>query len=275
MSKYVEISKQIELVRKIIAKAERSLTGSPEGYLRVCKSHGTNQFYYREDKHASHGRYLRKSDLDVARRLAQKEYDCQLLRVSNQLLKELLLIRKGGAERSMEVGYQELTKVYDNCIPAKRELIKPHILPDEMFVQNWLAVEYSGGLFAADAAEIYSERGERVRSKSEKILADKLMHMGIPYRYEYPTKLKYLGQVFTDFTLLDVRERQEVKYEHFGMMQDPVYCNKAIVKIEDYEKSGYHLGENFLFTMESEEHVLDTRHFERLIRQRFMSDKNR
>ena len=274
MSRYVEISKQIEIVRKLIARIERSLAGSPDGYLRVCKSHGTNQFYYRADKQTSHGKYLRRSDLDVARRLAQKEYDYQLLKVANQVLKELLLIRKRGSERSMSVVYQDLTNVYDDCIPAKRELIKPHILPDDMFVQNWLAVEYSGGFFAADAAEIYSERGERVRSKSEKILADKLMHMGIPYRYEYPTKLKYLGQVFTDFTLLDVRERQEVKYEHFGIMQDPVYSNKAIVKIEDYEKSVYHLGENFIFTMESEDHVLDTRHFERLIRRRFMSDKN-
>ena len=33
------------------------------------------------------------------------------------------------------------------------------------------------------------EKGERVRSKSEKIIADKLYMLGIPYRYEYPLVL--------------------------------------------------------------------------------------
>lgn len=275
MSRYVKISKQIETVNKLIVKAERSLAGAPEGLLRVCKSHGTNQYYHRTDMQDAHGKYLRKSEMHLIKELAQKEYDQRFLGAAKQLMRELLILKRLNAERSMGVVYQKLAKVYTNFIPAKRELIKPYVLPDELFIKNWLTVEYDGGFFSPDTAKIFSDRGERVRSKSEKIIADKLLKMGIPYRYEYPTKLKHLGQVFTDFTLLDIRERLDVKYEHFGMMQDSGYCNKVLTKIEDYEASGYHIGENFLFTMESENHVLDSRHFEQMIRRRFLSEEKK
>lgn len=61
----------------------------------------------------------------------------------------------------------------------------------------------------------------RYLSKSEKMIADKLLRMGVRYRYEFPTRLKGYGIVHSDFTLLDLRERIEVKMEHFGRMDDP------------------------------------------------------
>ena len=50
--------------------------------------------------------------------------------------------------------------------------------------------------------EIYTERGERVRSKSEKIIADKLFLQNIPYHYERPIYLKGFGMVYPDFCCL-------------------------------------------------------------------------
>lgn len=83
------------------------------------------------------------------------------------------------------------------------------------------------------------KRGERVRSKTEKIIADKLYSMGIPYRYEYPVKIKGYGMIYPDFMLLNISTRENICFEHFGMMDNAEYCEKAIKKIEGYIKSGY------------------------------------
>ena len=79
--------------------------------------------------------------------------------------------------------------------------------------------------------EIYSERGERVRSKSEKIIADKLYRNGIPYKYEKPLVLKGLGKIHPDFEILNKRTRKEYFLEHLGKMDDIGYVKKNMRRI--------------------------------------------
>lgn len=47
---------------------------------------------------------------------------------------------------------------------------------------------------------ILTDRGERVRSKTEKIMADYFYRKGIEYKYEQPIYLKGLGTVYPDFS---------------------------------------------------------------------------
>ena len=54
---------------------------------------------------------------------------------------------------------------------------------------QWRREEYRGKEFKEGDPVVYSDRGERVRSKSEKILADYLYHHNIPYKYEKPLQL--------------------------------------------------------------------------------------
>ena len=51
---------------------------------------------------------------------------------------------------------------------------------------------------AGEDIEILTEKGESVKSKSEKIIADKLNMMNIPYCYEVPLYLKGYGYVKPD-----------------------------------------------------------------------------
>ena len=93
--------------------------------------------------------------------------------------------------------------------------------------------------------------GVRVRSKSEVIIADALSRAGIPFRYEYPTGIKGWGTLYPDFTCLDTRTREEIIWEHFGLMGDHDYTENAVQKIARYAASGYILGKNFIATFES------------------------
>lgn len=50
---------------------------------------------------------------------------------------------------------------------------------------------------------------ERVRSKSEKILADYFYRRKIPYKYECPLTLKGVGTVYPDFTFLSPKTKKK------------------------------------------------------------------
>lgn len=119
-------------------------------------------------------------------------------------------------------------------------------------------IELSG--LEADRQIFYSIKGERIRSKAEKIIADELMANYIPYRYEYPLQLKVGNQtkIFRpDFIALNVRTQREYILEHLGMMNKYGYNNSSIGKIGVYEKNGYMLSKNMLITHETYDTPID------------------
>lgn len=112
--------------------------------------------------------------------------------------------------------------------------------------------------FEEDAPLIMTERGERVRSKSEKIMADYFYRHGIEYKYECPIYLKGMGTVYPDFTFFSRWAGEEIYWEHNGKMDDPAYAEKAIRKIQAYENNGIFPGDRLILTYETERNVLST-----------------
>ena len=100
-------------------------------------------------------------------------------------------------------------------------------------------------------------------------LTDTLTKNNINYVYELPLRLKGYGTVKPDFTVLNKRTRHEYVWEHFGMMDDSIYVKNAIKKIEQYGKSGYVQGRNFIATFESKEAPLNTVTINRVIQDFF------
>ena len=122
---------------------------------------------------------------------------------------------------------------------------------ESQFVESWGSVEYEGKGFRMDLPELYTAKGERVRSKSEVMIADLLNKEAIPYRYEYPLYLKGFDLVYPDFTVLNVKKRKEIYWEHFGMMDDSEYVEKAMKKITVYAQNGIFPGINLIVTFET------------------------
>ncbi len=106
---------------------------------------------------------------------------------------------------------------------------------------------------------------KHVRSKSEKILADKFYMQGSPYVYEIPIYLEKFGYIHPDFIVLNKRTRKEYFWEHFGLMDQVEYCEKAIRKIESYQRTGIHQGLQLILTYETRNHPLNMRVVEELI----------
>lgn len=225
-------------------KTENSLKQSPDGTLRVCKHGNRTQYYHRTDPRDFNGTYIPQKNIGLAQSLAQKDYDKKLLCA---IEKEMSAIKKYVAT----CPELDAEQVYDSLHPERRKLITPILEPDDDYIQKWKTLEYEGKAFNENIPELYTTNGERVRSKSEIIIADLLNKEGIPYRYEYPIYLNGIGRIYPDFTTLNIRTRKEILWEHLGMMDDPVYVEKAIKKIAMYEQNGFFPGENLILTYES------------------------
>ena len=63
--------------------------------------------------------------------------------------------------------------------------------------------------------------------------------------------------IYPDFTILNPETREEIYWEHFGMLDEPEYANKAILKLNEYELNGIHLGHQLIATFETSSQPLD------------------
>ena len=203
--------------------------------------------------------YIRKKDEALACALAQKEYDLKFL--------SAVIKKKNFLEKILnDIDKNDISKTYEDLSDIRKKLVTPYILSDEEFIKEWQDVEYEGNNYEFGTQEIYTEKGERVRSKSEKILADKFYMMDIPYRYEYPLKLKENKIIYPDFMLLNKRTRKEYYLEHFGIMDNPTYCENAIRKIDIYNRNGIIQGDTLITTFETSNNPLNIRDFENVIK---------
>ena len=149
---------------------------------------------------------------------------------------------------------------------TQRQLLVTPVEPIwEKELAKWYDSEYHGKEFYEGTAEIVTEKGERVRSKSEKILADYFYRNNILYQYEKPLYLKGYGTIYPDFTFLSKKTRKEIYWEHEGMMDKPEYAKSAVKKIESYQRNGIHLGERLILTFETELTVLNSQIVEELV----------
>ena len=213
----------------------------PKGTLRCTSSNGSDQYHI-------NGEYISKKKRDYARKVAQREYDEKLVPLLEKVISK----------------WEDLEFVYDNCVlenqfetmcNARKALVTPLIEPIEIKIERFMKEEYEPSTFGDDdKTELYTLQNERVRSKSELIIADELFRYGIPYRYEMPIELESRGKIVIfrpDFTVMNRRNGKKYIMEHLGMMDNPEYVERNIEKMDVYERNGILLGVNLLLTHET------------------------
>lgn len=246
------LSKEIFKTDELIDRIHEELAEAPQGKLKIYKHSSGYQYY---QSLPGQRNYISKKKPELAEKLAQKEYDTALLEQTQKLRSQMDALQHSLGELSPE----DLLNTFSE---EKQKLIHSFFLSDEEFIEEWLSMPYTGKGFSDSAPELFSNRGERVRSKSEKIIADKLLEMGIPYRYEAPLKLGSMGIVYPDFTMLKIRTREIIYWEHLGMMDDPDYSHKALNKVNQFIRNGYIPGKNLLLTFESKNIPINMRNVE-------------
>lgn len=239
----VERKEYLEKLLSRTIKQTEKISTELIGTIRVQKKGKKYQYYLRQSTTDSNGVYLNRSYDKQVKQFVQKQYNSDIIKAATQELNYLTQYIKNFPPT-------QLDQVYAKLSIGKKELVTPINVTDEEYIKNWESIEYEGRHFSEDAPEFYTAKGERVRSKSEVIIANLLNKYDIPYRYEYPMVIDDIGTIYPDFTALNVRKRKEVIIEHFGLLDDPGYLKNALKKLTGYELEGYYNGENLLITYE-------------------------
>ena len=249
---------RLMFLEKLEKEKEKALKAAPEGSLRGSLCHGKVQYYCYKEGMKKNGQYIPAAQRELAQKLAQKEYDEKVLQAASAEKKAIQKYLASCPDICAESIYLQISK-------AKKNLIRPIRDPDEVFVKKWSEKEYQGKGISESSMTFQTDRGETVRSKTELIIANLLNKENIPYRYEYPIQLQGMGTVYPDFTILNIHRRKEIIWEHFGMMDDPEYAEKAVRKLAAYQKSGFFPGENLIATWETRLFPIDIRSIQQLV----------
>ena len=249
---------RIKELEKLKQCCLEDLEASPNGYIRIQKRKGACQYYLRTNPGDFNGKYVPKQEISLVEKILQRNYSERMISEINSELSALKEFVSRYPVEEFAVPFRSLSK-------ERQRLIHPYFLPDREYTKKWQEEKYTPLEFEKNTPEFYTSSGLRVRSKSEIIIAEALARNRVPFRYEYPLRLGSMGIVYPDFYCLNVKNRREIPWEHFGMMDNEQYAMKNVNKLERYIQGNFLPGKNLLITMETSRQPVDTRVVERII----------
>ena len=254
-----DLEKTLLNIEKLIKIISKRVEKSPPGGLRILKKRNRYQYYHRINPSDSQGKYLTKKDRHLAEQLAQKDYDTKLLKVLKKQQKAIENFIEDSDPDAAEQVYMKLNE-------QRKAIVTPEFLSDEEYVKQWLNQPYTRLGFKEEDQEFYTAKGERVRSKSEILIADALMRHDVPYLCECPVYNNGVVFAAPDFKCLNRRLRKVFYWEHLGMLGDQDYVNRNVKKMDKYILADDFDESRLILTFETDSHPLNTKVIEAKIR---------
>lgn len=242
------LSKNEVLARNPISNNDDSLA------LHERQRRGRSYYYMRKNyggKKDSEEKYIPKEDKELISLLLRKQYAAKALPFYE---KQLTNIKQLKESLSPAVD----NEFYNNLTEESKRLLAPLVPYQPDIIKAWQSKPYKHNEYHPEELIHDSLRGDKLRSKSEVLISNGLFTKEIYYQYE-PLLLLDNSFVYPDFLILRPSDNKEIVWEHFGLMDNPVYANNAVRKIQRYEAAGYHLGDTFIATFESSAWPLSSR----------------
>lgn len=225
----------------------RTINNKAAYYKKTNGSNGTEE-YLGHDKREEIERLERKNYLRKLSKTAKLNIDA--IEKINKLLNKV----------------ENLDEVFWKIPEEKKNLIQPyHEELDEVYIKKWSRGSEKGRELERDVSYKLSN-GICVRSKSEVIIAERLIAAGVPFFYEPIITIDHVEQWLPDYYVLNKRTKQSFIWEHFGMMDNPEYSSNACGKISAYARNDFLLGKDLIISMESAKHPLDTEYVDEIIK---------
>ena len=254
-----EIKENTLRLQKLLEYIDRQLALiDAEGSLRICQKKGRTDYYHKIRNGSGRGKYIPKSEIELIKALAQKDYYEKAKKIIKRKYRALCML--DGTDLM-----EALVRLLEKMHPKRQELIKPIYLPNDVYEEKWRESKLPPkGFKDDDTSSFYTADKIRVRSKSEILIGDRLFMKNIVYEYE-PGLILGGMLIHPDFKVLNSRTRQTFYFENFGMMDNPEYSARAVDRINLYILNGYFPGDGLLFTMETSKKPLDARVVDMLI----------
>lgn len=263
------IQRRQKLLSVCIDRLEKSIAKREQGNLLLSTINGSARYYMRR-KGASEKVYLNRDKQSVLEDIIQRQYEENLLASAGLEMKALERSKKA---LSPCLSLYEDTALFNRIPEELREYVHINKGIEDDYVRNWRSARY----YRAKTTDKHIHETlakDKVRSKSEVLIADRLFNAGIPYRYEEKLVLEEevpgpesLQTYYPDFTILKKSTREIVYWEHLGKMGDPIYCRDNLAKLHTYMRHGIIQGKNLIITYESADIPLFTKDVDILIRE--------
>ena len=234
------IKADLEYQEKMKVFYEKELRSLPKGTIYAREKKGFKEFYLVESKTRKRT-YISRHKINRLEKLyKRKQFDMALKRCEKNINLERQFLEK----------YNSIDAVNIN-----EKLPRPYQWANELIKQTYTISDVQQNLVEFEGMVMHTAaNGLNVRSKSEVLIVDRLVIEGIDFEYEKELVLKeYDGRyrrVLPDFTFVDQMGR-EIYWEHFGLLKDPVYRQKAYEKLILYAKNGILPGTNLFITADS------------------------
>lgn len=224
---------------------QNQLQKLPPGKL-ICSRNGTTVKWYQGDGHSK--TYIPKANRALAEQLALKKY----LQQQEQILLQKQAAITAYLNITRRTASLLMIRIFSLIPPVKICFVlifpPPKIFqPSRIFqisrifrlipLSNGLPASYERNPLHPEQLLHKTVSGERVRSKSEAIIAMLLHLNAIPYRYECALSLGGVT-LFPDFTIRHPVTGVLYYWEHFGLMDDPAYAKNAGSKLSLYAETG-------------------------------------
>ena len=257
---YEEARRRYQEIKEYVREIECELQKAPFGIIHIVNTGKRVQFYLRESRSDKSGKYIHKTDTSTIRAFIQKSYYEKVIKLLNIEIKSLVNFIK-----TTDNITKKIRQSYSNFPMEIKQYIAPLDMSDDDYIAAWFRRPYEGKVIPDHVPVYQTNKGETVRSKSELTIANKLAEKGVPYKYECPLTLSNGTKIYPDFTVLDVRTRKEIYWEHRGMMDDREYAKQAVFKMKSMLKEGIILGKNLIITEETTANPLGTSEIDAII----------
>ena len=243
-----EANKQKEKLIMANEKITAVLERAPEGNIWVNDSAG--HFCIKNPN--CEARYLKIEDSAIIEKHEKKKY---YKRLKKALEKEIKALGQFDKNYNPDGKYEVYEKM-PNCL---KPFINPAFESVKEKVKKWQAEAYELNPSYRENCLYESARGEKMRSKSEVIIANQLDKCPyLDYRYEKPLWLPGMNRpIYPDFTIINLITGRIYYWEHCGMLDKKQYAEDFIWKYNIYVKNGITPKVNLILTFESEGRGLD------------------
>lgn len=236
------------------------LNDFPRGNFFCSRNGKYNKWYISDGQKQT---YLPKSERMLAERMAEKKY---LTLLSEDLQHEKRAIDFYLRHHSKNVG-QARHLLTNN--PEYQELLAPSFAPVSQELLDWMNSPYEKNNKHSDQLIHKTSSGHFVRSKSEAII-DMFLHINkIPFRYECSLQLGN-SVIYPDFTIRHPETGDTFYWEHFGLMDDPIYSKNTFSKLQLYTSHGIIPTIHLITTYETRENPLSSEMVEKIIEHYFL-----
>lgn len=243
---YVE--KDLEFQQKLFSIYRKELKLLPKGSLSTQTIKGKTYYTHKlKDKR----KYLGRKDQATVQALQKRHFlSASIKRIQSNLdamekfIKHYKMIDPNVIGDSFTKAYRPLP---DDCFDLSKSIN----------FTTWENEPYDKCKKFLEQLKHMTMKGEKVRSKSEAIVANMLVSRNIPYHYEEVLKLPDIT-LNPDFKIAVRSENRFRLLEHCGMISKPKYRDTFLEKLETYLLNGYIPFIDVVFTFDDQEGRIDT-----------------